>query len=135
MEDINTLDKVINIISSAFNVGEKPVPDIPPFLLTLGANNRLGLSPRNLAANTIERLESKGSIPTNDIFADGPNAISDMVLIMAEEMVKHLQENGKITTIINPGSIQVLSTGSAGPVPVTTQGSNITITTVKGVIQ
>lgn len=135
MENLNSLNKVVNLISNAFNVGKASAPDIPPFLLILGANTRNGLSARNLAANTLESLQSKGEIPINDIFADGPNAISSMVLIMAEEMVKHIHENSKVTTIINPGSIQVLSSGTAGPLPVVAQGTNVNIIQAKGIMQ
>jgi hypothetical protein len=130
-----SINDILKILNSAFSVGQKPAPPIPPFLLLTGVNLRPGMSGRNLAANIISRLESDAGIQMGDIFGDDNNAMSNAVLIISEEIIKHIQENAKVSNIILPGSIQVTAIGSAGPIPVVVQGANTTLTQSNGIVQ
>ncbi len=133
--NLSSISNVLKLILNAFNMVKRPANDIPPFLLLSGAKMKPGMSGRELAANTISRMESEAGIPMGDIFDDGPNAITSAVLIAAQEQVSHIQQNAKITTVIDPGAIQVTATGSAGPIPVVVQGSNVTLGKGNGVVQ
>ena len=132
---LNSITQVLKLLLTAFNIGQKPATSIPPFLLLAGAELKPGMSGRNLAANIISRMESESGIPMGDVFADGPNAISEAMLISSQEQVSHIQQNAKVSTIIKPGAVQVTATGSAGPIPVVVQGTNISLTQTSGIIQ
>jgi hypothetical protein len=132
---LNSITQVLKILLSAFNIGQKPATSIPPFLLLAGAELKPGMSGRNLAANIISRMESEAGIPMGDVFADGPNAVSEAMLIASQEQVSHIQQNAKVSTVIKPGAVQVTATGTAGPIPVVVQGANISLTETAGIIQ
>ena len=127
---LTSLTSILNLLLGVFNLGKKPAPPIPPFLLLAGAKLKPGMSARNLAANVISRMESEGGIPMGDIFDDGPNKLAASMLIQAQEQVSHIQQNAKITTATAPGSILVQVAGPGG----VSVGSNINISTNDGTI-
>lgn len=124
---LSSISKVLKLLLSAFNLPQKPAPEIPPFLLLVGAELRPGMSARELAANTISRMESEAGIPMGDIFGDGPNGVKSTMLIQAEEQVLHIQTKAKSSSVIKPGSIQVTVVGGVG--------SNTSLTKTSGTIQ
>jgi hypothetical protein len=124
---LNSISKVLKIILGAFNLPQKPAPKIPPLLLLIGAELRPGMSGRQLAANTISKLESEAGIPMGDIFADGPNAMAAAKLIESNETVTHIKTNAKSSTVIKPGSIQVTVVGGIG--------SNTSLTQTSGIVE
>jgi hypothetical protein len=132
---LTSINKVLDILLGAFNLAKKPSPDIPPFLLLAGAKLKPGMSARNLSANIISRMESDIGIPMGDVFADGPNAIASTMLVQSQEHISHIQQNARISTAISPGSVLVSGIGSSAVGPVPFQGSNITATSVKGIIE
>lgn len=132
---LNSIGKILNVLTSAFSIGQKPATPIPPFLLLAGADLKPGMSGRNLAANIISRMESEGGIPMGDVFADGPNAIAETILIYSQEIVSHIQQNAKVTTALKPGSIQVTAAGANAGGPLVAQGANITPSQSSGIIQ
>lgn len=132
---LNSITQILKILLSAFNIGQKPATTIPPFLLLAGAELKPGMSGRNLAGNIISRMESEAGIPMGDVFADGPNAIAESVLISSQEEVSHIQQNAKVSSIIKPGSLQVTAAGANAGGPVVVQGANISLTQTSGVIQ
>lgn len=132
---LTSMTKILNLLLGVFNLGQKPAPQIPPFLLLAGAKLKPGMSGRNLAANIISRMESEAGIPMGDIFADGPNKTASAMLIQCEEQVFHIQQNAKVTTVIAPGSILFQGTGANAGGPFVTNGSNILPAISDGVIQ
>lgn len=132
---LTSITKILNLLLGVFNLGQKPAPIIPPFLLLAGAKLKPGMSGRNLAANIISRMESEAGIPMGDIFADGPNKTAAAMLIQCQEQVSHIQQNAKVSTAIIPGSILVrgIVTTPSGPAPF--EGTNMTPTGVDGIIQ
>lgn len=131
---LTSITSVLNLLLGVFNLGQKPAPQIPPFLLLAGAKLKPGMSARNLAANTISRMESEIGIPMGDIFDDGPNAASAAILVQAQEQIAHIQQNANVQGALSPGSVLIsgVGTSAAGPVPF--QGSNITPTTFNSAI-
>jgi hypothetical protein len=121
---LNSISKVLKIILGAFDLPKKPAPIIPPFLLLVGAKLKPGLSGRELAANTISKLESEAGIPMGDIFADGPNAIASAVLVNSKETMSHIRENGSVQSVFGPGSVQVAVAGANAGGPLFATGSN-----------
>ncbi len=133
--NLDTISKILDLITAAFNLSKKAAPDIPPFLLLTGAKLKPGMSGRNLGANIISKLESEVGIPMGDIFADGPNAMAAAMLVQAKEQVSHIQLNAKVSTVIEPGSIQIQGSGANAAGPVLITGSNLLLAATKGVIQ
>lgn len=133
--DLSSISNILSMISSVFNIMDKPAEQIPPPLLLIGKNLRPGMSARNLAGRTISRVDSEANIPMGDVFLDGQNNQAKQIRIESEEIVDMIQTKAKVEIIIDPGAIQVTSTGSAGPIPVVTQGSNIKFVSGGGGIQ
>jgi len=121
---LSSISKVLKLLLSAFILPQKPALKIPPFLLLVGAELRPGMSARELAANTISRMESEAGVPMGDIFGDGPNAVKSVMLIQAEEQVNHIKTKAKVSSVIKPEDMAaaVLSGGVA-------------ITSTSGIIQ
>jgi len=124
--DISSLSSILNILNTLFRSTQTPATLLPPALLLVGKNFRPGMSARNLAARTIARTESDAGIPMGDVFADGPNREAQAILVNAEETVSTIQTEAKVSVAIDVGTIQVTSTGFAGPFPLVAQGGNIT---------
>ena len=130
--DLSSISSILNMVSGVFRLMQQPVRAIPPPLLLIGKNLRPGMSARNLAARTISRVESESGVPMGDVFSDGPNTDALKIKIMSEELVSMIQTEAKVDVAINPGAIQVTSSGTAGPIPVVTQGSNVLYVTGGG---
>ena len=133
--NLGSISKILNIVLGAFNMGQKPAQNIPPFLLLVGAEMRPGMSARDLAANVISRMESDAGIPMGDIFGDGPNAITEAMLIQSQEQISHIQTKAKVSTVIKPGSVQITAVGGNAGGPIVVQGSNVSLTQNSGILQ
>ena len=130
--DLSSISNILEIILGVFKLTQKPARQIPPPLLLIGKNLRPGMSARNLAGRVISRMESEGNIPMGDVFKDGSNTEAKKIRIMSEEIVSMIQTEAKVDIAIDPGAIQVTSTGSAGPIPVVTIGANTLFVTGGG---
>lgn len=130
--DLTSISSILNVLAASFNVIQKPAKIIPPPLLLIGKRLRPGMSARNLAARTIARLEKDAGLPMGDVFSDGDNREAKKVKIMAEELITMIQTEAKVDIAIDPGAIQITAAGSAGPIPVVVQGSNILFVTGGG---
>ena len=123
--DLSSISTILNIILGSFKMLQTPAQQIPPALLLVGKNSRPGMSARNLAARMISRYEAEAGIPMGNVFADGDNKEAIKLTIIAEEIVSMIQTEAKVDVVIDPGSINVNVTGSAGPVPVAGLGVNL----------
>lgn len=132
---LGSISKILNLLLGAFNMVQKPAQNIPPFLLLAGAEMRPGMSARDLAANVISRMESDAGIPMGDIFGDGPNAITEAMLIQSQEQISHIQTKAKVSTVIKPGSVQITAVGGNAGGPIVVQGSNVSLTQNSGILQ
>jgi hypothetical protein len=130
--DLSSMSNILETLLCVFNKAKTPARSLPPQLLLIGKNFRPGMSARNLAGRIISKLESESNIPMGDVFADGQNSEASKMKVVSEELVNMLQTEAKVDVAIDPGAIQVTSTGSAGPVPVITQGSNTLFVTGAG---
>jgi len=131
---LSSISKVLNLLLSAFNLPRKPAPKIPPFLLLIGAELRPGMSGRELAANIISKMESEAGIPMGDIFGDGPNAVKSLILLQANESVKHIKTKARVSSVIKPGSVQVTVVGANAAGTLVASGSNTSITENSGIM-
>ena len=113
-------------IEKAFSGIRPALKMIPPLLLICELYRRPGLSAIALTSAIIRRLPEAG-IETG-VNADGsPNKINGFVRIISEEIVKEFKDNARVTSVIEPGIIMSIGTGSnaGGPVVVTSTNSMI----------
>jgi hypothetical protein len=132
----SSINNILNILLSAFSLTQKPANRIPPALLLVGAKLKPGMSPRNLAANMMSKLESEAGIPVGDAATYGEqNPIAAFSLISAKEIVGHIQDNANVQGAIAPSGINIMATGANAGGPIIVQGTNIGITSFNSNIQ
>ena len=131
----SSIGNILKILQSVFNLMKQPADIIPPPLLLIGAKIRPGLSARDMAARVISRFSESDAV-NGEIFQEGNNVMTALMVITMEEIVNAIQTEAKVTTIIDPGSIIVKSVGTTlGVFPTQVEGTNINFPTTNGVIQ
>lgn len=135
-DEFNTskISGVINLILSAFSIGQEPIESLPPPLILLGGNLRPGVSASKIASRIISR-QSEAGFEVGDVFGDGPNKSEMMEVIRVEEILQALLTEAKIEVVIQPGiNIMSVGIGNAGA-PVISQGATTTPGIGVGVIR
>lgn len=128
------IDTIANGIKTTFEAVRKPLQTIPPLLLLCELYQRPGLSAIALTSAIISRLPEAG-IETG-VNPDGSaNMINAFVRIIAEETVKEIKDNAKITCVIEPGKIIGTGTGANAGGPIVVQTLNTVICSVFGLIE
>jgi hypothetical protein len=132
--DSSSISSILSILSAAFSIPRKPLSNLPPQLLVIGAKLRPGLSPRDITSRIIAR-QSEAGAPFGDIFSDSNNIAETMENIRVEEIVSAFQLEAKIEIVIPPG-VQVTTTGVGNMGgPVISQGMTTNIASGNGVIR
>lgn len=125
------IDTISKTIDKVFSVVRAPLPFIPPILLLCEILNRPGLSAISLAASIIQRLPEAGIVTT--LNKDGsPSKTNQFVRIIAEETVKEIKNNLRISSVIEPGSIVSMGTGGNAGGPVVIFSTNMLPTSAHG---
>lgn len=129
------ISKIASAVNGALNTLRPPVLPIPPILLLCEIIDRPGLSAISLTSAIIARLPEIG-IPTG-VNPDGSaNMICQYTRIVAEETIRELHEHGVIDCAIQPGTINIVGTGTAaGIAPVAFTGMNTIPSSVRGVLR
>lgn len=129
------IDKIATAVNGALSALRPPVVPIPPILLLCEIIDRPGLSAISLTSAIIARLPEIG-IPTG-VNPDGSaNMICQYTRIVAEEIIKEFQNNGVIDCAIQPGTINVVGSGTAaGIAPVAVTAVNTLPSSVRGVLR
>ena len=131
--DLTSVAEMVSFLNTALDRGLSTPSNIPSPLILLGAENKKGLSPREITKEIITKSQSFG-IPIGPL-PDGSESISEkQIYTIVETIVEHIIKYAKVTVVIPPG-IPVSSTGVAGVIPVVTQGATTTYATGKGIIQ
>jgi hypothetical protein len=132
--NFTSINGLLNIILSAFQIPETPVTPLPPPLILVGAKLRPGLSPQGIAADIISEQSDAGRV-VGDVFADGPNVEEAMELIRIKKIVNALLNEAKVDVVIPPG-IQVITVGIGNlGAPVVSQGATTTLAIGDGIIR
>jgi hypothetical protein len=130
----SSIGNILQIIQSVFSLMKQPADTIPPPLLFIGAKLRPGLSARDMAARVISRFSESDAV-NGEIFQEGNNVMTALMVITMEEIVNAIQTEAKVTTIIDPGAIIINASGANAGGPVTVVGTNINIPSAQGVVQ
>ncbi len=121
----------INKIMKLQNAGGNT--SVPTPLILIGAQTRPGLSAIKIASTIIQR-KSEAGLPIGALPSGGVSPDEIMERIRAEEYIRAIQEDSKLTIAIPPGTT-LTAAGASPSGPVTVFGSTITLTTGYGVIQ
>lgn len=131
MDWINTIS---NEIDSKINNTRMPFPKLPALPLYCDTIKRPGLSAISIASKIISRLPEIG-IP-NGVNPDGSdNLVNKFIMVICEEFVNAIKDDGVIMTSIPTGQITVTASGASPSGPVEVIGYNTVPTVIKGVMQ
>lgn len=129
----HTIKTIINTFTNAFKKAKTPATAIAAPLISAGVKFRPGLLASDVAARVVSRQAETGAISGNNM--DGSQNISEMMeFIRVEEIVKAILTEAKITIVIPPGGLSVISNGANTGGPVVSNGSNITFIIGEGII-
>lgn len=132
--NLTSIYGVLNMILSAFKLPETPVEPLPPPLIMVGSNLRVGLSSKQIASRIISR-QSEAGLVVGDVFADGPNTSEAMIAIQCEEIINAILTESVVNVVIPPGvGIMGVGIGNLGA-PVLIQGVTTTMGIGNGIIR
>ena len=130
----SSIGNILKILQAIFSVMKLPADTLPPPLLILGARLRPGLSARDMAARVISRFSESDAV-NGEIFQEGNNVMTALMVITMEEIVNAIQTEAKITTVIEPGSMIINASGGNAGGPITVVGTIVAPCTPMGVVQ
>lgn len=129
MAGITTIVKTINSLLEKARV---PVIPIPSILLLCSVFRRPGLSAMMIAARAIRRQSEFGA-PTGALPDGSPNLMNSLITVMAEEIVKEVQKNCVIESVIPPGTMVITGFGASPAGPVTITATNTSAVKATGI--
>jgi hypothetical protein len=131
--DFSDINELIKFLNSLLDKGISKPANIPAPLILLGADNKKGLSVRDITKEILNKRQKLG-LPVG-LLPDGSESLNDKGLyIIVETIVEHIIKNAKVTVVI-PAGVPVTTTGVALGVPVVSQGTTTSYAIGKGIIQ
>lgn len=116
MEFTDSIGGVLDSLLGAFSIPEEPVLPLPPLAILMGAPRRPGLDKNKIYSEVIAEITEQSGIPTGDIFADGPNANDEMILLIIEKIIEGIHLDSVVNVVIPSGiPVEVYGTNSGGP--------------------
>lgn len=114
------LEQIVENISKLLNKVRVPVIPIPAVILACSVFKRSGLSALMIASNVIRRQAEFGA-PTGVLPDGSPNKMNALIYVMTDEIVKEIQRNCIIESVIPAGTMVITGMGAnaGGPVAVT----------------
>lgn len=114
------IEKIVDSITKLIDKVRVPVIPIPAVILACSIFRRPGLSAMMIAANVIRRQSEFGA-PTGALPDGSPNMMNSLIYVMADEIVKEVQKNCVIESVIPAGTMVITGMGAnaGGPVAVT----------------
>jgi len=131
--NLSSMNGILNLILSAFQIPETPAEPLPPPLIMAGAKLRPGLSAQGIASEIISKQSDSGRVVGN-VFADGPNVEEAMELIRIQEIINAILTQSKVEVVIPPGISVTAAGGNAGG-PVVCQGATTSMAIGDGIIR
>jgi hypothetical protein len=117
------IDKIVKSITNVIDSIRIPVIPIPAILLICSVFRRPGLSAMIIAAKTIRRQSEFGA-PTGALPDGSANKMNALISVMAEEIVREVQKNCVVESVILPGTMMITGFGANAGGPVTIIGTN-----------
>ena len=127
----SSIGNILKILQSIFSIMKLPADTLPPPLLFLGAKMRPGLSARDMAARVISRFSESDAV-NGEIFQEGNNVMTALMVITMEEIVNAIQTEAKVSVVIDPGAMIINASGANAAGIVNSSGTNVNITAGAG---
>lgn len=117
---MSTIEKFVNSITNLLKKARPPLVPIPAVLLVCSVFKRPGLSSLMIASNVIRRQAEFGA-PTGVLTDGGQNKMNALIYVMSDEIIKEIQRNCVVESVIPPGTMVITGMGAnaGGPVAVT----------------
>lgn len=114
------LQKIVDAVMGLMEKARAPFIPIPAIILACGIFKRPGLSAMMIAANVIKRQAEFGA-PTGALPDGSPNMMNSLIYVMTDEIVREIQKNCVIESVIPAGTMVITGTGAnaGGPVAIT----------------
>lgn len=126
------LQKIVDSIMGLLEKARVPIIPIPAIILACSIFKRPGLSAMLIAANVIRRQAEFGA-PTGPSPDGSPNMMNALIYVMADEIVKEIQHNCVIESVIPAGTMVITGGGANAGGPVAITATNSTPVKVTGI--
>lgn len=134
MEFTDSINGTLDTLLLAFSVPEEPIPPLPPDDILTGGPLRPGLDKNKIYSEVISELTEQSGIPTGDVFADGPNANDEMILLIIEKIIEGIHLDSVVNVVI-PAGIAVKVEGANGGGNMVSLGATIGLAIGNGIIR
>ena len=129
-----TILSLLALIKALFTKVRGSAPQIPPMLMALGGPQRPGLSTVISVGNIVKALTKHG-IPTEAAEDGSENKTVAVVIAIVEEIYRALHQDANTQIAIQPGAINVITSGANIGGPMISQGINTNFATGTAIIQ
>lgn len=120
---MSAITKIVDAVNSVLEKVRTPVIPIPAILLLCSVFKRPGLSPMMMAARIIKRQSEFGA-PTGTLPNGDTNMVNTLISVICEEVVREIQTNCIVESVIAPGTIFITGEGANAGGPVVITGTN-----------
>lgn len=117
------IQRIVDSINKLLDKVRVPVIPIPAILLLCSVFRRPGLSAMMIAAKAIKRQSEFGA-PTGALPDGSSNMMNSLIYILTEEIVREIQHNCVVESVIPPGTMVITGFGANAGGPVTIIGTN-----------
>lgn len=121
-------------IKALFSKVRGPALQIPPMLMALGGPQRPGLSTVVSVGNIVKAMNKHG-IPTGPAEDGDENKSLVVIIAIVEEIYRALHQDANAQIAIQPGAINVITSGENSGGPMISQGINTNFATGTAIIQ
>ena len=123
------ITSITSPIKAIFSKVRGSAPQIPPMLMALGGPQRPGLSTVISVGNIVN------GIPTEAAEDGSENKTVAVVIAIVEEIYRALHQDANTQIAIQPGAINVITSGANSGGPMISQGINTNFATGTAIIQ
>jgi hypothetical protein len=114
------IENIVSSIEKLINKARPWITPIPAIILACSVFKRPGLSSLMIASRVIRRQAEFGA-PTGNLPDGSQNKMNALIYVMTDEIVKEIQRNCVVESVIPAGSMVITGMGAnaGGPVAVT----------------
>lgn len=124
-----SMNGVLDTLLTAFSVPEEPCKRLPEVAILGSGEKQPGLDKYKIYSEVIDEITKRTGIPTGDVFADGPNANDEMILLIIEKIIKNIHLDSVVNVVIPAGiPVKVSGFNSGGYM----ESVGVTMATSKG---
>lgn len=120
---MSAITRIVDTINGVLEKARTPIIPIPAILLLCSVFKRPGLSPMMMASRIIKRQSEFGA--NTGVLPNGEsNMMNSLISVICEEVVREVQTNCVIESVVAPGTIFITGEGANAGGPVVITGTN-----------